>query len=336
MPTYDLLVYEIATGDDTYPNSGDFTVVEAGVLTIEEVNGVDDGAVNDFTHGPNSFDAGDQEVIASSVSGIPVGNTIDARYSVEITGSDGSSGTIYVLFQNEEPWGGSTAPYPYIISTIPLDPSVTYTFGTNSVEGFVDVDDLYICFAKGTKILTDKGEKPIEDLQMGDQLVTKHNGAKTIKWIGSSSVNAMGKAAPVVFEPYSINNTERLELSPLHKIVREGWDTELLFGEDEVFVEAKSMINGGTIRQVPRKRITYYHIMLDSHEVIYANGAEAETLYLGKGARAFMTQEQLDEVFSIFPELMDENPAIRGKHLLPSLTNKEGQLLAASDAAARH
>ncbi len=328
MPTYDLLVYEIATGDDTYPNTGDFTVNVAGVLTIEELNGVDDSSINDFTHGQNTSDAGDQEVIESSVSGIPVGNTIDTRYSISITGSDGSSGTIYVLFQNEEAWGGSTTPYPYIISTIPLDPSVTYTFGTNNVQGFVDVDDLYLCFAKGTNILTDTGAKPVEDLQPGDQLVTKHNGLKPVKWIGNRTVTALGKAAPVVFEPYSINNTERLLLSPLHKIVREGWDAELLFGEAEVLVEAKSMINGGTIRQVPTASITYFHIMLDDHEVIYANGAEAETLFLGKTARAFMTDEQLDEVFSIFPELMDESAAAAGHQKLRSLTNKEGRVLA--------
>ncbi|MES0827889.1 Hint domain-containing protein [Ruegeria sp. SCP11] len=328
MPSYDLLVYRIATGDDTYQNTGNFTIEVAGEVTIEENNGVNDTIFNDFTHGPNQADASDQEVIASSVSGIDVGETLDARYSISFTGSDGSTGTVHVLFQNEESWGGSTTSYPLIVSDTPLDPTVTYTFGANNVNGFVEYDDLYICFAKGTKILTVEGEKPVEELKTGDRIKTKHNGAQPIKWIGFSTVNALGKAAPIVFDPYSINNTEQLVLSPLHRIVREGWRAELLFGEKEVFVEAKSMVNGDSIRQVPRPSITYYHVMLEQHEVIYANGAEAETLYLGEIARSFMTEEQLDEVSSIFPELFCETSTHVGGVLLRSLTNREGKLLA--------
>ncbi len=54
------------------------------------------------------------------------------------------------------------------------------------------------------------------------------------------------------------------------------------------------------------KGVEYFHILLENHEIIYAEGAPCETLAKGKDALANLTQEQFDEIQSIFPEVLSD------------------------------
>ena len=162
------------------------------------------------------------------------------------------------------------------------------------------------CFVRGTKILTDKGERAIEDLQTGDLIVTKDNGLQPIRWIGSRKMPANGKYRPIQFMAGSVGNSRDMFLSPLHKVLIKGWKAELLFGQSEALVTAEHLINGDTIFGAPRDEVEYFHFMFDAHQIVFSDGAETESFYVGEiGLNAF-DESTRNEILEVFPELQQD------------------------------
>ena len=186
------------------------------------------------------------------------------------------------------------------------------------------------CFARGTLIATDRGQVPVEDLARGDRVVTSDHGFQKVRWIGSQTVRAEGKMAPVVFAAGAIGNDRELAVSPQHRMLVSGPLAEALYGESEVMVPAKSLINDSTIRSRSGGSVEYFHILLGAHEVIFANGAPAESLYPGPQALKALDPQSRDEILTIFPELAD---VIDSGTLPPAartfLTVRQGRELAA-------
>ena len=74
-----------------------------------------------------------------------------------------------------------------------------------------------VCFVRGTAIMTAEGERMIEELEAGDLILTLDHGYQPIRWIGSTTVEAKGKLAPIVFEAGAMGNARRLKVSPQHR-----------------------------------------------------------------------------------------------------------------------
>ena len=182
------------------------------------------------------------------------------------------------------------------------------------------------CFTAGTRILTENGEVKIEDLAEGDLIVTAGNGLVPVRWIGQRTVSAKGDFAPIFITKGALGNTQDLMVSPAHRMVVSDARVSALFSEDEVLVSAKSLANGDTIYRKPGGMVTYFHILFDEHEVIFANGAPAESLYLGRSALAAFSEETQNEVLALFPELNGELPAA-GTLARPVLNMAEAALL---------
>jgi hypothetical protein len=135
------------------------------------------------------------------------------------------------------------------------------------------------CFLKGTQILTVQGERPIEDLCIGEMVLTVSGETKPIKWIGQMRFERDGQA--------SWDD----EVAPV-KIARGAFDGDLpcrdlyVSGSHRFFINgllipARDLINGRSITQlssVEADVLEYLHIELEDHDVILANGAPAETL----------------------------------------------------------
>jgi len=301
MALENVLVYRILSGDNTYPHSGNFTIGVAGQVTVDDSNGSGDSLFGDFTH-TGGADVPDQDVSASSVTGINVGDTIDLRYKYTVTGSDGSSGTVYFIATN------SAANYgPLMVSDFPLDPSVTYTFGTFNTDGAVPYDDLVPCFTLGTLILTDKGQKPIESLREGDMILTRDNGFQPLRWIGRRSVAASGAFTPIQIDMDVLGNEDALLVSPNHRLLLQGATAQLLFAENEVLVAAKHLINWDGVSRRPGGEVTYLHILFDRHEVVVSNGVLSESFFPGPHVLNAMERDSRDEVLQLFPELSSCN-----------------------------
>jgi len=181
----------------------------------------------------------------------------------------------------------------------------TLTFGAILDNGpSIDANTLVPCFVAGTLIETAKGQRPVESLKVGDKVMTMDNGLQPIRWIGSQTVRGTGALAPIVFEPHSVEGlTKRLLVSPQHRMFIAGSHTELLFGESEVFVAAKHLVNGDDIYQEDQAEVTYLHIMFDTHEIVFAEGAATESFFCGKVGLGAISDDAREEVFAIFPDL---------------------------------
>ena len=135
------------------------------------------------------------------------------------------------------------------------------------------------CFLKGTKIRTITGDRKVEELAIGDLLPTPCNGIRPIQQLGrykctrsDASKAWSGDAQPVRVARSALGpnvpHTD-LYLSQEHAIFIDG-----------VLVRAGSLVNGTTITLDDAGDVTeleYYHVKLQSHDVIYAEGAPCET-----------------------------------------------------------
>ena len=133
------------------------------------------------------------------------------------------------------------------------------------------------CFLKGTKISTPSGDRLVQDLRIGDEVQTLA-GRKTIKWIGYNKfTKEEGRAwhdsvMPIRVARFAIDDHAPhcdLYLSPWHCIFL-----------NQALIPVMYLINEATIaRGTPSDMpaIEYYHIELDTHEVIYAEGALVES-----------------------------------------------------------
>jgi hypothetical protein len=138
------------------------------------------------------------------------------------------------------------------------------------------------CFAAGTRILTPDGEIRVENLTIGDTVITNNGKKVPIIWIGKRFIDLRRhphpqNAQPILFYRHCFADgvpSRDLLLSPDHA---------LLF--DEHLIPAKALVNGHTIRQLNRQGVTYYHIELPEHAVLLAEAAAAES-YLETGNRA--------------------------------------------------
>ena len=160
-----------------------------------------------------------------------------------------------------------------------------------------------VCFARGTLIETDRGPVAVERLRAGDMLRVMDGGLMPVLWIGSQWVAGTGAAAPVRIQAGALDNRRDLYVSQNHRMLVSGAVAELLFGEDEVLVAAKHLANGDTIRVQPCARVEYFHILLQGHQIILAEGCPSESFFPGDQAMSSLDQAARDEVLALFPAL---------------------------------
>ena len=138
-----------------------------------------------------------------------------------------------------------------------------------------------VCYREGTRILTRGGEKPVETLAIGDEVTTLLGGPGRVVWLGKRAIDLTRHPKPWRVWPVRIRAgafapglpMRDLYVSPDHAVYANG-----------VLVPAKLLINGSTIQQVKSDHVVYYHIELQQHDVILAEGLPAET-YLDAGDR---------------------------------------------------
>lgn len=183
-----------------------------------------------------------------------------------------------------------------------------------------------VCFVRGTRIKTIKGEVAIENLSEGDLILTLDNGYRPLRWIGSTTVAGKGKLAPIWIAAGALGNTRDLWVSPQHRMCLRHWRSELLFGERETLAAAKHLVNGATIRQIECDRVDYFHILFDAHEIIFAEGATTESFHPGSQGLGALSEETRAEVLDLFPNLQVEGPAAYGPTARLSLKAHEAAI----------
>lgn len=176
------------------------------------------------------------------------------------------------------------------------------------------------CFTAGTMIQTDQGPKRVETLKPGDQIQTLDSGFQELQWLGQSDHLAFGNCAPVFIQKGALGNDADLIVSQHHGMLIQSAEVELFFGEVDVLVAAKFLVNGKNIRLIPGGTVTYYHLMLQAHEIVIGGGIPSES-YQGE---AVNSQQQANAAVGTLMSRSDEMLAVR-----PRLRQFEARLLAA-------
>ena len=179
----------------------------------------------------------------------------------------------------------------------------TVTMDDGTLLAFSEIENI-ICFTPGTRIATPKGARDIASLKVGDLVVTRDHGLQPIRWIQQRTVPAMDRFAPIRIRPGVVTGQDRdLLVSPQHRMMFQGYRAELLFGESEVLVAAKHLVDGIHVTQDAGGTVTYIHMMFDEHEVVYAEGAATESFHPGDVGLTAISDPAREELFTLFPDL---------------------------------
>ncbi|MGV6847741.1 MAG: Hint domain-containing protein [Marinibacterium sp.] len=278
------------------------------VTNLSFVDGNDNGFIN-----PN--DAGDT-ANGADVTRVWVGDTITVNMNgstVTITGV-----TFYL--------NGQPAIFTPTDGTVLSNATfVSSTYVLSSTQ--IDVGSFGPpCFTAGTLIDTPDGPRKVEDLRPGDLVNTVDHGPQPVRWSGARQVTADGDYAPVRIAAGAFGNTRSLWVSPQHRILIGGWQSELLFGEPEVLVAAKHLVNGTTVTRHPLARVSYVHILFDRHELVRAEGAVSESFFPGES----MLRRDVAlraEMLAFFPELANGNFDSLPGSVRPVISRREAEAL---------
>ncbi|MGV1768202.1 Hint domain-containing protein [Rhizobium rhizogenes] len=208
-------------------------------------------------------------------------------------------GTIY-----QQGTGATTIAYngPGTVSSISVDGQIatfvttagdfTLNFAANLNPSTFILDaatgTIVVCFVTGTLIQTTRGDIPVEELRVGDVVITASSQQRPIRWIGSAELDCANARDPSACWPIRIaagalgpnKPAHDLFVSPAH-----GIRTTIV---TDVLIPASALVNGSTIVQAECERVTYWHVELDEHDILVTNGLPSES-YIDHGNRDFFS-----------------------------------------------
>jgi len=246
----------------------------------------------------------DTFIVASANHGngdlIDGGTAGDDQDTLDLTGS----GAFRIVNQVTDADGNSTS------GTVEfLDASTSDVISTLD---YTEIENIVPCFTPGTSIATPRGEMLVEDLQVGDKIITRDNGIQEIRWIGAKRMDGRVLQANPHLQPVLIQRgalghglPERdMLVSPNHRMLVNTDRVALYFDQNEVLVSAKHLVNPTEgIQNINSMGTTYIHFMFDSHEVVLSNGAWSESFQPGDYSLKGIGNAQRNEIFELFPEL---------------------------------
>lgn len=232
---------------------------------------------------------------------------MDAEDIFDITGWDTVNiiGTVYTFTYT----GSDTQQHTFVIDA-----------QSENGEDGVDIVQIMhgpsiVCFARDTLIDTINGSVPIQILREGDLVKCGDGQLRPICWVGSKKLSEEDLAQKPEWHPIRLRKNalgdgqpnRDLVLSPNHNVLLRDWRAELLFGDNEVLVPAKHLTNDFSIHpDYDRTEVEYFHILLEGHHTIFADGLECESLFIGALRTGALSPEARDEICGLFPELVGD------------------------------
>lgn len=313
MSSYQFYAYET---DADYFNIGAGTVLSADTLTIT------DG--DEFLQATTATDPGTDQVF--DFANQPTVTDYDVAFldfaKVNGTGMD------YELYAMSVTVSGGAVKYYVLSKDAGFIPSPGDGLAITSYSTFSSVryDQLgsAICFGHGTLISTPKGQVAIQTLRPGDLVQTMDNGPKPLLWVarrdvGGVEMTLFSRLKPVWIKAGLFANDRPLIVSQQHKMLT------AVSGQEHLVVARKlpQFLKGGARIAKGKIRMTYYHLLLDQHEILFAENAPTESLSGGPLGLAALSPLDRAKVLTDFPELFPQDapprlcrPLLRNKDLV--------------------
>nr|MDA8248634.1 Hint domain-containing protein [Rhodospirillales bacterium] len=177
---------------------------------------------------------------------------------------------------------------PYVVGLVSSESTVNstgyFTQITSAAYSTIQqwlAQDAAACFAEGTRIATTRGEVAVEALAVGDIVPAGLAGAQRIDWLGHRHVDCRRHPRPESVWPVRIRADAFAPGQPLRDL--------LLSPDHAIFVDGRLipvryLVNGATIVQEARERVTYWHVELPRHDILCAEGLAVES-FLDTGNR---------------------------------------------------
>ncbi len=192
-----------------------------------------------------------------------------------------------------------------------------------------------ICFTPDTRIATPDGPRLVRDLQEDDEVLTKDDGPQKVRWIGRRRMSGARFIAMPELRPVRIRGGAMgtdmpdgdLLVSPRHRLLVKGAVAQALFNTPEVLIMARDLINDASIT-VDRNvlGVTYVHLLLDRHQIVFANGLEAESFHPASMPLGDIDPDQRDGLLERVPGLQDD-ASVYGAFARRPLSTAEAAIL---------
>lgn len=274
-----------------------FYSIGSSSVSSSSVNGVstNNGSVSGFS---GSSLNGSVSVVNGVSGQIMIGDT-----PLTIMGST-SDGQYLILGQEVVQTIGSisftTLSATYVLANDGQIPTGTLNFSTNN--GYTAPNP--VCYVRGTKILTADGYKPIETLGVGDLVATSSGMNLPVRWLGHRTMHCgldgvAAESLPIRIKAGALGENKPFEdllVSPSHCV---GFTLV-----DDVLIPAGLLVNGSTVITEQTGKVEYWHVELDSHALLVANGVKAES-YRDVGNRKFFANS---EIATLVPADIGEMP----------------------------
>lgn len=266
----------------------------------------------------NDIDNSGGTLTITEINGVQVfaGSTVDLATGQSVTLN--SDGTLSIVTDTDN-------------DSINFNYEVTSSNGQTDVA-YVTVDTIP-CFVVGTMITTPSGDVPIESLAPGDLVTVRDRAPQPLRWIGRRIVGATGHHAPIRIAANTFGIHGELMVSPQHRILVRDHLAELWFGEEEVLIAAKDLVNGSTVRAIEGGQVEYVHILFDRHEVVLSAGLATESFLPGPQTFKAFEEEVQAEICALFPELEPTTGAGYSPAARPMLKAHEARVLLERRAA---
>ncbi len=258
------------------------------------------------------------------------GQVVTPSYNIVFNGSDGETYfmTSYVFSGNTDNqvpdavlWLNGVPPNGTIL-TVASESNPT---GSNAPE----YANIVTCFCKGTYIQTPSGPTLVEGLKKGDLVCTQDGNSARIhhvyrREISSVELKKNPKLKPVKISAGSLGlglPTHDLWVSRQHRMLISSSIAFHMFGVNDVLIPAIKLTQlPGIDIDTHITKVEYFHVLLADHEIIFAEGAPTESLYLGEETLKSMTPDGQKEITTIFPELADPLSTFISTHYIPTGT----------------
>lgn len=260
--------------DGGVPATGTFQVDAPSTYTVRVTGTVNQaGDTVRMTYGADAPTGFANSVVTLTASNLDNSSQI-LFTSTSVPPGETEAGTYRYLLSNTQVYG-SPPPAGQVRTRFTAD-----TDGTLNSYNVAAVP----CFVTGTLIETDRGPVAVEQLSVGDRVVTASGALEPIVWIGQRSIDCTRHRIPDAIWPVRVlagafgDELPRrdLWLSPDHAV-----RVSVL---DAVLIPVKHLINDATIAQVKTETVTYWHVELDAHDILLAEGLPTES-FLDTGVR---------------------------------------------------